>query len=214
MSGVRWAWSLCGLSILLAVASMVLAAVNGESPNELVTSHHAIGVVSALFYPVIGVLVVAREPRNPLGWLMCVDGVVLGVFNFAQQYAPLALGLTEDRRSLPGGELTSWLGSWTNVPGIVLATVFVLLLFPDGHLPSRRWRPVAWAGAAVAVVPTIILAAAYWSDRGSALVNQTGTESPLVSNMFAIAFGGALLLTAASAVSLIMRFRRSRAVQR
>lgn len=214
MKGVRWAWSLCGLSILLAVASIVLAAINGESPNEFVASHHAIGTVSALFYPVIGVLVLAREPRNLLGWLMCVDGVFLGVFNLAQQYAPLALGLTEDRRSLPGGELASWLGSWTNVPGIVLSAVFVLLLFPDGHLPSRRWRPVAWAGAAVAVVPTVILATAYWSDRGPALVNQTGTESPLVSNMFAAAFGGALLLTAASAVSLIMRFRRSGAVRR
>jgi hypothetical protein len=72
----------------------------------------------------------------------------------------MALGLTEDRYSLPGGEVASWLGSWTNVPGIVLTTVFLPLLFPDGHVASRRWRPVAWLGAAVAVVPMAILAVA------------------------------------------------------
>jgi ABC-type multidrug transport system fused ATPase/permease subunit len=214
LSPTRWGWSLCGLSVSLAVAAMVLAGVNGESPNDYVTSHYAIGTVSALFFPLVGAAVVARDRRNLLGWLMCVDGVTLGVFNLAQQYAPLALGLTADRRSHPGGELASWLGSWTNVPGIVLGSVFVILLFPDGHLPSRRWRPVAWLGAAVAVVPTAVLAVAYWSDRGPNLVNETGTDSALVSNLFAIAFGGALLLTAAAAVSLILRFRRSSAVQR
>jgi hypothetical protein len=97
--------------------------------------------------------------------------------------------------------VASWLGSWTNVPGIVLATVFLPLLFPDGHLATRRWLPVAWLGAAIAVVPTAILAIAYWPDRGTALVTKTGDQSALVSNMFAVAVGGALLLTAAAATT-------------
>ena len=46
------------------------------------------------------------------------------------------------RLSLPGGELASWLTSWTNVPGIVIAVVFLVLLFPDGRMPSRRWWPL------------------------------------------------------------------------
>jgi ABC-type multidrug transport system fused ATPase/permease subunit len=213
-SPVRAAWSLCALAIAMAVASMVLAGVNGESPNGYVTSHHAAGTVAALFFTPVGALIVTRDRRNLLGWILCVDGAFLGIYNIAQQYAPMALGLTEDRYSLPGGEVASWLGSWTNVPGIVLTTVFLPLLFPDGHVASRRWRPVAWLGAAVAVVPMAILAVAHWPDRGPNLVNETGEQSALVSNAFAVAFSGALLLTAAAVVSLVLRYRRSRAIQR
>jgi hypothetical protein len=163
---------MCAVSFVLAVAAMVLAGVKGESPNGYITSHHAIGTVTALFFTPIGALIVARERRNLLGWILCVDGVLLGVFNVAQQYAPMALGLTGDRYSLPGGEVTSWFGSWTNVPGIVLGTVFLPLLFPDGHIPTRRWRPVLWLGMATAVVPAAVLAsragrtaARTWSTR-------------------------------------------------
>jgi hypothetical protein len=155
---------------------------------------------------------VSRDRRGLLGWLLCLVGIFLGVFVLSQQYAALALGLTPDRRSLPGGEFVSWLASWTNLPGIVVSTVFLPLLFPDGHVPTRRWRPVAWLAAAVAVVPTVMLAVAYWPKRGPELITETGTEPALVSNLFAIAFGGALLLTAASVVSLILRFRRAGAV--
>jgi hypothetical protein len=210
----RWAWGMCALAVLLAVAAMVLAGVNGESPHAYVISHHAIGTVGALFFTPIGALIVSRDRRNLLGWILCADGVLLGVFNFTQQYAPLALGLTPDHRSLPGGHLAAWLGSWTNVPGIVLGTVFLPLLFPDGRLPTRRWRPLLWLGLATAVVPTAILAVAYWSESGPNLVNETGGEPALTGNAFQVAFAGALLLTAASVVSLVLRFRRSRAIER
>jgi hypothetical protein len=205
---------MCGVAVALAVAAMALAGVNGESPHGYVTSHHAIGTVTALFYTPIGALIVSREPRNLLGWILCVDGLFLGVFNLAQQYGPMALGMTGDHDALPGGELASWLGSWTNVPGIVLWTFFLPLLFPDGHVPTRRWLPLAWLGAALAFVPAALLAIAYWPDRGPDLITETGDESALVSNLFAIAFGGALLLTVAAVVSLVLRFRRAGAIER
>jgi uncharacterized membrane protein len=213
-AGPRLAWVLCGLSWAMAIAAMALAGVNGLSPQAYVIDHYAIGTIGALLLPLVGALIVSRERRNPLGWLLCVDGIILGVFVLSRQYAPLALGTTPDHRSLPGGDLASWLGSWTNVPGIVLSTVFLLLLFPDGHVPTRRWRPVAWLGVAVAVVPTAMLAVAYWPDRGPALVAETGGESPVTSQLFQIAFSGALVLTAASVVSLIARFRRAGALER
>jgi len=136
------------------------------------------------------------------------------VYNFAAQYAPLALGLTSRRLSLPGGDLASWLTGWTNVPGIVILAVFVILLFPDGRLPSRRWRPLAWAGAVVLVVPTAILAVGYWPLRGPQLLTQEGSQPPLVGAMFWTAFQGALLLGAIGVVALVLRFRRAGAVQR
>jgi hypothetical protein len=214
MGSVRGAWALCVLAVGLAAGSVVLAAVNGESPAELVAAHHAIGILDALTLPLVGALIVVREPRHRLGWLLLLDAVLLAVFNFTQQYAPLALGMTPRELSLPGGDVASWLASWTNVPGIVVGVVFLVLLFPDGRLPSRRWWPLALAGAVDAVVPAAILAVGYWPLRGPSLVNETGSVPPLVDATFGIAFLGSLVLGAICVVSLVMRFRRAGAVQR
>jgi hypothetical protein len=212
---VTWlAWALCILSMILALASVALASFNGESLLELVANHHAIGILNALVLPLIGALIVVGDRHHLLAWLLIVAGVSLAVYNLAAQYAPLALGLTSRRLSLPGGDLASWLTSWTNLAGIVILAVFLILLFPDGRPPSRRWRPVVWAGAVVLVVPTAILAVGYWPLRGPQLITQEGSQPPLVSAMFWTAFQGALLLGAISVVALVLRFRRAGAVQR
>ena len=143
----RLAWALCLLTVAIAVVSVPLAAFNGENLIELVANHHAIGILDALVLAPIGALIVVGDRRHLLAWLLLVDGLVLAVFNFTQQYAPLALGLTPRRLSLPGGELASWLSSWTNLPGIVIGVVFLVLLFPDGRLPSRRWWPLGRPGS-------------------------------------------------------------------
>jgi two-component system, NarL family, sensor kinase len=184
----RLAWALCILSV--ALASVALASFNGENLIELVANHHAIGILNALVLPLVGALIVVRDRRNALAWVLIVSGLFLAVFNVAAQHAPLALGLTARRLSLPGGELASWLASWTNVPGIVVSAVFLVLLFPDGRLPSRRWWPLGLAGALLAVVPTAILAVGYWPLRGPGLVTEEGSEPPLVGAMFGIAFQG------------------------
>jgi hypothetical protein len=157
----RLAWALCALSVALALASVALAFFNGEDLLEQVAAHHAIGILDALVLSVVGALIVVRGTRHLLAWLLLVDSLFLAVFNFSAQYAPLALGLTSRQLSLPGGDLASWLASWTNVPGIVIGVVFLVLLFPDGRLPSRRWWPLAAAGVLTAVVPTVVLAVGY-----------------------------------------------------
>jgi hypothetical protein len=212
---VTWlAWALCILAVALAAASVALATFNGESPVELVESHHAIGILDALVLPLVGALIVMGDRRHLLAWLFFLAGVSLAVFNFAEQYAPLALGLTSRRPSLPGGDVASWLASWTMVPGIVVGVAFLILLFPDGHLPSRRWWPLGWAAAVTLIVPTVVLAVGYWPLRGPSLVTEEGELPLLVGAMFGIAFQGALLLGAISAVALVLRFRRAGAVQR
>jgi hypothetical protein len=210
----RLAWALCALSVALALASVALAFVNGEDLLEQVAAHHAIGILDALVLSVVGALIVVRDPRHLLAWLLLVDSLLLATFNFAAQYAPLALGLTSRHLSLPGGELASWLASWTNVPGIVISVVFLVLLFPDGRLPSRRWWPVAVAGAVTAVVPTVVLAVGYWPLRGPSLVTQEGEVPALVGEMFGFAFLGSLVLGAVSVVGLVLRFHHAGAVQR
>jgi hypothetical protein len=213
-AATRLAWALCVLSVTLAVAAVGLAFFNGENLVELVAAHHAIGILDALALSVVGALIVVRDRRHLLAWLLLVESLFLAVFNFTSQYAPLALGLTSRHLSLPGGDLASWLASWTNVPGIVIGVVFLVLLFPDGRLPSRRWWPLALAGALTAVVPTVLLAVGYWPLRGPALLTQEGEVPPLVGEMFWIAFAGSLVLGAVSVVALVLRFRRAGAVER
>jgi hypothetical protein len=210
----RLAWTLCILSASLAVASVALAFHNGENLIELVANHHAIGIVNALVLPLIGALILTGDRRHLLAWLLLGDGLFLAVFNLASQYGPLALGLTSRRLSLPGGELASWLATWTMVPGIVIGSIFLVLLVPDGRLPSRRWWPLAVAGALNVIVPSAVMAVEYWPLRGPALITQEGEGPALAGTMFWIAFQGSLLLGAIAVVALVLRFRRAGAVQR
>jgi hypothetical protein len=209
-AATRLAWALCVLSVALALAAVALALFNGENLVELVANHHAIGILDALVLSLVGALIVVRERRHLLAWLLLVESLFLAVFNFTAQYAPLALGLTSRRLSLPGGDLASW----TNVPGIVIGVVFLVLLFPDGRLPSRRWWPLGAAAALTTVVPTVVLAVGYWPLRGPALLTEEGEVPPLVGGMFWIAFVGSLVLGAISVVALVLRFRRAGAVER
>jgi hypothetical protein len=112
----RLAWVLCLLAVVLAAASVPLAAFNGEDLGELVTNHHAIGILTALVLAPVGALIVVGDRRHLLAWLLLGNSLTLAAYNFSEQYAPLALGLTPARLSLPGGELASWLTSWTTCP--------------------------------------------------------------------------------------------------
>jgi hypothetical protein len=76
-SRAAWlAWSMGALSTGLAVAAVILAGRNGERPAELVFNHHAIGIVTAIGLAVLGALIAAHQPRNPIGWLMAAVTVV------------------------------------------------------------------------------------------------------------------------------------------
>ena len=70
---------------------------------------------------------------------------MIAVGSFAEEYARYAL-LTRPG-SLPGGQVMAWLGGWPQDTGLFLILSFLPLLFPDGTLPSRRWRGVAWLAA-------------------------------------------------------------------
>jgi hypothetical protein len=210
----RLAWVLCLLAVVLAAASVPLAAFNGEDLGELVTNHHAIGILTALVLAPVGALIVVGDRRHLLAWLLLGNSLTLAAYTFSEQYAPLALGLTPARLSLPGGELASWLASWAFVPGIVIGVVFLPLLFPDGRLPSRRWWPLGLAGALAMAVPTVVLAVGTWPLRGPGLVPQDGEDPELVTAVFGITLLTALTLGAVSVAALILRFRHAGAVQR
>jgi hypothetical protein len=204
----RLAWSMGVVPVCLSVAAVGLAARNGEGPAELVANHHAIGIVTAIGIAVLGAMIAGRKPGNPIGWLMSGAALLLGTFNFNQQYAPLAV--TE---ALPLVGLSSWLATWTALPGIAITITSSLQLFPDGRLPSPRWRPVAWVSAAATVVPAVVMAVRAWPVRGPELAALT-FDHPALAPIFGIGFPIILALSVVSMAAPVVRFRRSTGVER
>jgi hypothetical protein len=144
------AWSLCVLCVALAAASPILALLNGRTLAVIflawgpsISGLAAIPTLTVSF-SVVGALIASHRPENPIGWIFLAVGFFCGLLRAADEYAVYAL-LTNPG-SLPLGAEASWLGQWIWAPGFGLILVFLPLLFPDGHPPSHRWRPVAWLG--------------------------------------------------------------------
>jgi hypothetical protein len=155
----------------------------------------------------IGALVATRQPRNAIGWILCLIALGGSVSIVSDVYADEA-----GARSLPAGQLAAWLSQWVWLPSLIIGATFLLLLFPDGRLLSRRWRPVAWLTGAVLVLASF--------DEATTRDRLTGGyENPLAlpsevaeALTFVGPLGLVLLLFSltASVVALIVRFRRSR----
>src|SRR5215212_9464538 len=96
----------------------------------------------SLVYPTIGALIVSRLLKNPVGWIFCGVGLLYQLHHFALAYSNYGLA---ENLSLPWSEYAAWFSVWVEFAGLILAGVFLMLLFPDGHLLSRRWQVVAWA---------------------------------------------------------------------
>ena len=138
-------WALCALLIASSFALDLLMPdflVPPEKPGPILAVSS--GLLS-LACPTVGALVASRLPTNPIGWIFCGMGLLYGVRRLAAAYADYALLA---RPSLPGGEYAAWLSTWLGFSGLILLGVFLVLLFPGGHLPSRGWRIVAWTATA------------------------------------------------------------------
>ena len=171
-----------------------------------------LGLPAILAFSVVGALIARRRPENAVGWILCVVGLCFALAGFAGEYSTYAL-ITEPG-ALPAGDVMAWLGAWIWPPAIILVFVFLLLLFPDGRLPSRRWKPVAWLGVVALVITVVPVAITAWPMRGPILL-EIGDDAPAgATDVFTLAFNiqvaGVLLmfvLGIASAASVIIRFR-------
>jgi hypothetical protein len=138
---VFWrAWSIWAVSVAVT-ATMVGYTVLHPLPAKLASQFGSgldglLGVVFVAVFATVGALLAWKRPGNPIGWLLSATGVAYAVGVSSVLLAHFPRSLT----------LAIWLG-WIFLLGIG-PCVFVVLLFPTGHLPSRRWRPVAWAAGA------------------------------------------------------------------
>jgi len=191
-----------------SVALYVLA----RSAQEALGSWDALGdllvFVPFLAFPIVGALIASRRPENPIGWMCLVAGLFWMLIALGSQYDAYVhakLG------SVPGAVMIDALTQWIWVPPVGILGIYMILLFPDGRLPSRRWRPLAWLSGAVMVLFSVASTLAPGTLEGHPGVrNPFGLEGhPWVA---VVAVGTVLLLPLcilASALSLVLRYRRS-----
>jgi hypothetical protein len=196
-----------------AVLALLILAVGSILRSPDASSFLLFALIAAPF-AVVGALVASRRPRNPIGWLFLAFAVVAAFAASADRYASYAL--VEHPSSLPGGDWVAWLASgiWHPAFGFF---VFAFLLFPDGRLPSARWRPVAWIAAANYLVGGVI--GLLWGPLFGEFFPYA--EPPfrlpdyfVVEVAFAVFLYVNFALLALSAVSLVLRLRRAAGVER
>ena len=165
---------------------------------------------------VVGALIVGRHPRHPIGWMFCAAPLFFGASFITRQYAILALVVAPG--ALPFGQAMAWFGFWLEIPAIALFVLFLPLFFPDGHLPSPRWKPVAFVAAAAvgaAVIITMVAPNTYAPFYPS-------IRNPIGLDQYAAVFDAiegalqALLLAvvAVGAMAVFSRVRRADADER
>jgi hypothetical protein len=133
------AWSLCALSVALTALILLLLALSLSHPGVHIFDHWLDSTLAAIGYSTVGAVIAPRTPpHNPIGWLFCAVGLLFALTHFSAEYAVYTL-LAPPGSLLPGGEAAAWLTSWLWVIQIG-SVLLVVLLFPDGRLPSRGWR--------------------------------------------------------------------------
>ncbi|MDQ3863592.1 MAG: hypothetical protein M3317_08850 [Actinomycetota bacterium] len=196
------AWSLCALTVLILVSSLLLILLGWSTPlpqGATPWRDRTLSLVGIVGAPILGGLIASRRPRNPYGWLWLGFGSGLALQHLARSYATYAR-LVEPKTLV--APLTQVLGA--GGPIALTLAPFLLLLFPTGRLPSRRWRPVAWVAAASGTV-IIVLDLFFGSpDKVGGIVTILAVAAAFVI------FG----VFAPSALSLVVRYRRASGVER
>jgi hypothetical protein len=208
-SATRLAWVLWGLSLVLAALGVLLVVLNHYS-NVHVFDYWVESTVSALVFSPVGAVIVAHRSRHLIGWIFCAIGLVGAGRTLGAGYAAYALLAVPG--SLPGGEVAAWIISWLWVLHHGLF-VLLFLVFPDGRLPTPRWRWIAWLGAGVVAIETIWVAFSAGPVDGLAPVeNPLGIEAvgnvygPVKAVSFALGFG--------AMASLCVRLLHARGIER
>lgn len=142
----RTAAALYGLVVLMGVSGFLLK--GGVTPDDVFG-------IPFFAFATVGMVVAMRQPRNPVGWIFIAVGLTPTAGFFTGAYAARSYATAG---GLPAATVIEWVSSWAWFPGIGLLASFGLLLFPDGRLPSSRWKPVPYFAAFLVAVVTVSMA--------------------------------------------------------
>jgi hypothetical protein len=209
------AWSVAGFTVLVLAAALVLLGLNASRVGTGRMGADAILAVAAVVYAGTGRLIAGRLPGNAIGWLLCLMGLSVAAALLMEQYA--LYGLATAPGSVPAARLAGWAAGTLAVLAI-MPLFFLVLLFPDGRLPSRRWRPVLWAMFVVAAgwaAQQLQVGTVYGGLTNALAAAKVTYPNPLgvfprhgwFSGFVAVIFVLALVTGALSVVSVLIRRR-------
>jgi two-component system, NarL family, sensor kinase len=202
------AWAAAALTMVLTLSGAVLAVLGRD--------------VSILLFPApftyawVGGVLLARRPGHPMGPLLCLIGLAIA-FSTAN-YAYARYTLVYSPGSLPFGTAALWVNTWAYAPATSLGGMVLLLVFPEGRLLSRRFRPALWA--ALAFIPLSVAAFAFYPrNLGPLFSNRSNPYAiPRLDWLFeacgALAIVCGLVAGAGAAASVTLRWRRADRVGR
>jgi hypothetical protein len=180
---------------------------------------NALLLVGFSAFAVVGAVLVAKRPANAIGWIMAAVALMVSIFLAGDTYAAYVMVTRGQPDAL--AVIGAWIGSWYWYPLLVLVLVYLPLLFPDGRMPSRRWLPVAVL-TGVGTLGVIVLGALadtlHLNEApGYEIDNPIGVEGlgyvedlPVFGVLTGLLFFGII----GAAASVVVRFRRSRGIER
>ena len=200
----RLAWSLCALTLLILASSLLLVLLGWSTPlpqGATPWRDQTVSLLGIIGAPILGGLIASRLPRNPYGWLWLGFGLDLAFQSLAQSYG--AYGLVVEPGSLAAPGTISRVLQLGGQVALSLAPL-LMLLFPTGRLPSRRWRPLAWIStAAGAALLSLVF---FFEDP-----DQVGVAVSIAAFVVVSVIFTAILL---SALSIVVRYRRASGAER
>jgi hypothetical protein len=212
------AWLLCTVSLALVVLGLLLTVIGSSMALTFYWTQwrdQAILLVAIIGAPLLGGVIASHRPRNPYGWLWCGLGLGAALWMFAQTYYTFAM--TVGVGSLLARNLVLFVGAW--VGWVVVATLIpcVLLLFPDGKLPSRRWRFLMWPVVAAGAVLLIAGLFASGLSPFAPTFNPFavgGVIGDVITGIRDVGMRVFLIAVIPAALSLVSRFRRAGGTER
>ena len=211
------AWFTWALYLIIAIVTLLFQMKN--APSNLLSD--LFDALVLLAFATVGSLIASRRPDNPIGWLFCISTLLWALGNVLQEYTTYALITVPG--SLPAGALMGVIGHWIGGIGFFLMLTFLLLLFPNGHLPSPRWRFLAWLIAVLLALYSITFLLSPYPYANSAIdLRLEAVRNPIgigsANDLFDQLGGITPLLLfptiLACIVSVFLRFRRARGVER
>ncbi len=213
MNRARWVTVLARVLWMLTVVLLLVGAsmtvINARTMGWSETLSSLPLGLPALAIGSVGLLISTKRRDNPIGWIFLGCGLWLALGVAVNGYVAWA---TVVRPGGFGGIAAEWFGNWTWAPFLCVMLTFPFLLFPDGHLLSRRWRPVAWGSGVVAVTWSLVVAfsnAEYTDAAGLSKPNPYAPDwlAGFIQSLEFLALGF-IAAMALSVWSLAVRFRR------
>src|SRR5215211_1588164 len=196
--------------VIMALA-FLLASLNAPTSSAVVTACLSVVIVA---FSTVGALVGSRRPENSIGWLFCCGALVWGLGELALEYGVYALVTAPG--SLPAGAWVALFGAWARGLGGFFMVLFLLVLFPTGRLPTRRWRVVVWAAAGYVALFTLVswLSPASQDFRLSSVRNPLGIDLEIMNLLGGVLYLTLPFLLLACGAAVIVRFRGARGDER